>query len=326
MIRILLVAALVPGIALPQNWVLQSSGVTVSLRGVHAVNKKAIWASGSEGTWLRSVDGGAHWTSGKVAGGETLDFRAIQAFSADEAILMSSGEGSLSKIFATRDGGVTWHLLFENPDAKGFFDGLAFDSRSHGALLGDPVNGRFSLFVTHDGGRNWVRREGPLANPDEASFAASNSTVRLHAGAIWVASGGRGGARIFRSMDDGKSWHVAQTPVRHDAETAGIFGLGWRGRNGVAVGGDYRRDQENRQNVAVTRDGGKTWTGPVGPAGFRSSVEWVPTLKLWIAIGTSGSDSSADGLAWHQFDSSAWNALSGIWAVGPKGAIAKLTR
>ncbi|MCU1324750.1 MAG: glycosyl hydrolase, repeat-containing protein [Bryobacterales bacterium] len=323
----ILTALLLPALCCAQRWIPQPSGVTASLRGVAAVSRKIVWASGSGGTWLRSVDGGATWASGKVRGGEMLDFRAIQAFSARDAIVMSSGGGPLSKIFSTRDGGSSWQLLFDNPDPKGFFDGLAFRDRQHGVLLGDPVGGRFTVFVTNDGGKTWLRREGPATNPGEASFAASNSTVRLVGGDIWIASGGTGGARVFHSRDQGKTWDARQTPIRHDLETAGIFGLTWRsGRYGIAVGGDYKKDQDRSRNSAITVDGGATWTSAEGPAGFRSSVVYNKDLKAWIATGTSGSDISVDGLSWRKFDGAPYNAISGPWAVGPQGAIARLTR
>lgn len=309
-----------------QKWVAQDSRVTASLRGVQAVNEQIVWASGSEGTWLRTVNGGDKWESGKVKGGEKLDFRGLQAFSATDAILMSSGEGALSKVFSTSDGGAHWTLLFENPDAKGFFDGFAFRDRLNGALLGDPVGGRLTVFVTADGGKTWARREGPGANEGEASFAASNSTLWVGGkGEIRIASGGKGGSRILRSSDNGKTWKATQTLVRHDLETAGIFSQGWRdSRHGFVVGGDYRKDQEAAANIAVTSDGGKTWASvKSGPAGFRSAVEYLPDARTWLTTGTSGSDISSDGKTWVKFDDSAYNALSGIWAVGPKGTIAK---
>ena len=62
------------------QWVLQESHSTASLRGIHAVSKDVAWASGSGGTVLRTVDGGAHWMTcavpdGAKDGAEKLDFR-----------------------------------------------------------------------------------------------------------------------------------------------------------------------------------------------------------------------------------------------------------
>ena len=82
------------------------------------MNSSVVWASGTGGTWLRTLDSGAHWTSGVVAGAADLDFRGIRAWTANTAILLSSGTGEKSRIYKTTDGGARWTLLFTNPDDK----------------------------------------------------------------------------------------------------------------------------------------------------------------------------------------------------------------
>jgi len=147
---------------------------------------------------------------------------------------------------------------------------------------------------------------------------------------VWFASGGPGGARVFHSRDGGRTWTMAATPVRKDGTSAGIFGLAFSdGRHGIAIGGDYDKPGESSRNIALTSDGGETWSKPEGapPAGYRSAVAWLADRKAWIATGTSGSDISTDGgNSWHTFDSGNFNALSfhasGGWAVGPGGRVA----
>ncbi len=109
-----------------QTWVAQSSGTRASLRGVSVVDSSIVWASGSGGTYLRTVDGGAHWQAAVLPGAADLDFRGVHALDRNTAWLMSSGPGAKSKIYKTTDGGAHWSLLYSNPDAEGFFDGLAF--------------------------------------------------------------------------------------------------------------------------------------------------------------------------------------------------------
>ena len=103
-------------------------------------------------------------------------------------------------------------------------------------------------------------------------------------------------------------------------------------RHGIAVGGDYAKDSEDRQNIALTSDGGVVWSPPpnAGPKGFRSAVAVanIGYRKLWIVTGTSGSDVSGDnGITWKLFDSGAYNAMGFVpsgdgWAVGPQGRMA----
>ncbi len=133
----------------------QNSPTTENLRGVSALSNRVAWASGSHGTYLRTLDGGKTWRVAQVPGAETLDFRDVEAFSADIAYLLSAGPGEQSRIYSTRDGGKKWVLQFTNPDSKGFYDCMAFWNSDQGIALGDPVNGKFELIVTEDGGKNW---------------------------------------------------------------------------------------------------------------------------------------------------------------------------
>jgi photosystem II stability/assembly factor-like uncharacterized protein len=310
-----------------QRWVPQASGTTASLRGVSAVNTKVVWASGTGGTWLRTSNGGARWHAATVPGAEELDFRGIRAIDPTTAYLLSSGTGAKSRVYKTVDSGHHWKLLFTNPDAKGFFDAIAFWNPNHGIVAGDPVDGQITFFTTQDGGEHWSRQQAPPALPEEGAFAASNSCLFLRGESeAWFGTGGVNAVRVFHTKDAGKTWSVASTPIRHDAASAGIFSLAFSdAMRGIAVGGDYAKDSERRQNIAVTTDGGRTWTETSGPQGFRSAIVWLPDRKAWLTTGTSGSDISDDnGKTWRQFDTSPYNALSATWAVGPKGRIAHL--
>ncbi len=215
----------------------------------------------------------------------------------------------------------------------GFFDAIAFRDGLHGIVAGDPVGGEMAIFTTEDGGVHWSRRHTPPALPNEGAFAASNSCLTLgDDGDIWFGTGGPGAARVFHSTNDGAAWTVATTPVRSDAASAGIFSLAFSdARHGIAVGGDYAKDSESRQNIAMTSDGGRSWTkqSGVGPKGFRSAIIWLNTQKIWVATGTSGSDISADGTTWRNFDGGSWRRAliasgGSVWAVGAKGRIGLL--
>src|ERR1044072_6299933 len=87
------------------QWVAQSSGTNVRLRGVSAVNGKVAWASGANGTYARTADGGQTWQAGQVSGAAELDFRDVDAFDAETAYLLAIGEGERSRIYKTTDGG-----------------------------------------------------------------------------------------------------------------------------------------------------------------------------------------------------------------------------
>ncbi|MGE3819032.1 MAG: WD40/YVTN/BNR-like repeat-containing protein, partial [Isosphaeraceae bacterium] len=200
-------------------WEISKPVTSAKLRGVHAVDSKVVWASGTGGTFLKTVNAGANWRAGQVHGAEALDFRDVEAFDERTALLLASGPGDQSRIYRTTDGGQTWDLRFTNPDPDGFLDALAFWDRDRGIAFGDPVEGRFRVFLTGDGGTTWrlVPPDGmPPALPEEGAFAASGTCLVTLRGSktAWFGTGGAAVSRVFRSEDGGNHWAIAETPVR----------------------------------------------------------------------------------------------------------------
>ena len=369
--RLVWVAVLCAGMGVPVSaqasgpWQLEESGTTAGLRGIHALNGKVAWASGTGGTVLKTIDGGAHWIKCAVpdAGtdGATLDFRGVQGFSARTAIVMASGPGLKSRLFETTDGCTTWELLFANPDApNGFFDGFWMNG-SRGIVVGDPVDGRFVVFLSDKDGKRWKRdRHAGLALGKRtlAAFAASNTAIARGNGLFTraFATGGKSGSFFFsrpfmaeeekqglleKAVRKEPPWKASPIPVGSGSESSGTFSVAYRypvttsicaectfNDNSlfVAVGGDYTKPNESAATAAWSSDGGATWiASTVPPHGYRSAVEWSDALHLWISVGTNGSDLSRDdGKTWKPLDDGNWNAVSLPFAVGPNGRIAKL--
>ena len=161
------------------------SNTTENLRGVSAVSQKVAWASGTHGTYLRTTDGNL-WVAEQVPGAESLDFRGLAAFSADEAFLMSAGPGDQSRIYHTVDAGRHWQLQFTNSNPKGFFDSMVFWDKTHGIVLGDPIPDesgslKFELLMTDDG-QTWTPLPSSQLQPaieGEGAFAASNTCLAI---------------------------------------------------------------------------------------------------------------------------------------------------
>src|SRR6202050_1386678 len=122
------------------QWTIENSGTTADLRGIDNVGGGVAWASGTNGTVLRTEDGGYVWQACSIPpGAEHLDFRGIQAFDANTAIVMSSGKGDLSRLYKTTDGCQTWKLVFTNPDKDGFWDAIRVTAAKTVLMIGDPL-------------------------------------------------------------------------------------------------------------------------------------------------------------------------------------------
>jgi photosystem II stability/assembly factor-like uncharacterized protein len=264
----------------------QISHTTENLRSVSPVSRDVAWASGTHGTYLRTMDRGRTWTPAQVPDAGALDFRAVAAFSSDEAFLMSSGSGDKSRIYHTSDGGQHWQLQFTNTNPKGFFDSMVFWDRTHGIVLGDPIADesgklKFEVLATDDG-VNWRQippAQLPPAIEGEGAFAASNTCIAILPSAsdsnLWFATGGKA-ARVFHSANRGRTWEVFDTPILHGPDSAGIFSIAFRdAQHGVIAGGDYKRPDDDGPDLAFTDDGGKTWTlSSIRPQAFFSSVAY----------------------------------------------------
>jgi photosystem II stability/assembly factor-like uncharacterized protein len=211
-------------------WEMEHSGTTANLRGIHAVGAGVAWASGANGTVLRTEDSGYMWQSCAMPpGAEKLDFRGIWAWDANTAIVMSSGPGDQSRLYKTTDGCSHWKLLYTNPDKDGFWDAVQFWDRENGEILGDPTetpderfshdakaiselpaNLEYTVLYTGNGGTTWTRQSysklmsSPLhisASRGGGAFAASNSSLAIVDHDAWFGTGGRNGSYVFIGDD-----------------------------------------------------------------------------------------------------------------------------
>lgn len=327
--RLYLAALFTTVLAAPVHaqWRMQTSGTTASLRGLSVVDAQTVWASGSRGTILRTVNGGNTWQSAAPANADSLDFRSIHGRSA----LVAHAAATAGRIYRTTDGGVTWSLRFQAADTSVFLDAIDFWDDRHGVALGDPMQGRFLLLVTRDGGETWTEApmdSRPITVDGEAAFAASGSSLIVDGmRGVWIGSGGKA-AHLFRSADRGTTWTTIDVPIRQGGATEGIFSVALAGKSLMIVGGNYTQNDSARANAALYVPGRKAWT-PIAsvPRGFRSGVAAGRGGKMLIAVGPGGSDTSDDGgITWRPFDSTGFHAIrasanSVFFATGSEGRI-----
>jgi len=309
------------------------------IRGLGAGREGAVWATGTHGMYLWTTDGGTTRHFGQVPGATSLDFRDVQVVSSDVVYLMAAAQDT-ARIYKTTDRGAHWTMQYDDTRRGMFLDALAFFDDTHGLVLGDPVDGRFVILRTDDGGAHWTRIDSagmPAALPGEAAFAASG-TALVTGGAhdAWFATGGGPVSRVFRSHDSGRTWQVSETPVRAGNASAGIFSLSFSdATHGVAVGGNYAAPDTTQITVALTADGGVTWkaAAPSAATGYLSGVTIRPDSRgqSLVAVGTLGTAISRDGgRTWTQFDRLWANSVIAtpggtIWIAGPHTTLRTLS-
>ncbi len=289
--RCSVIALVVASMSAVAQFQMQDSTTTASLRGISSPGNGVAWASGSDGTILRTEDGGFVWQGCSTPpGAEKLDFRGIQAFNAQTALVMSSGKGDLSRVFKTTDGCRTWKLVFTNPDAEGFFDAISMDAPqqdplghpstftlSHGQLLGDPIGGVFAVFETADGGDTWIRQVARSrqdagcrsdvfrAHSGQSAFAASNQALISIPGGPRFAFVTGGSIATFAYVDhfdlDFAFCHDSakqiRLPLAQGSSSSGAFAVGLKKPGAlsdpfdlVIVGGDYQHPEASAGSAA----------------------------------------------------------------------------
>jgi len=316
----------------------QTSGTSALLIAVSPVNDRIVWVSGTQGTYLRTTDGGTTWTAGRVPGADSLQFRDVHAVDANTAYLLSIGNGNQSRIYKTTDAGANWKLQFTNPDSAGFYDCMDFWDPKRGLVIGDALGGDIAVLTTSDGGAHWSRVPAaslPRAQPNEGSFAASGTClVTRPGGHAWIVASNADHGRVLHTANYGKSWSVDTLPLTTRAGS-GPQSIAFRDpRNGIVLGGGNAAAPGDVL-TATTSDGGKTWVKRTSPA-LRTGVwggVYVPgaTRPTVVAVGPTGSVSSHDdGVTWTPIDSlNYWSvgfaSPRAGWAVGTQGRITKLS-
>ena len=277
------------------------SRVESSFRGLSVVNQKVVWVSGTGGTVLRTIDGGKNWENISVPNIEKIDFRDVEGFNKNTAIVM--GVASPARFYKTTDGGQNWKLVHFDDQAGVFFDGMSFWNKNDGIAFSDPVDGQHLLIRTTDGGDTWheIPKEGfPHKLNPEFGFAASGTGIPVQGRkTVWLGMGGVK-SRVFKSEDGGMNWSVAETPVVHGGQSTGIYSVAFKNKIvGISVGGDYT-NQSIKNTMAYTNDGGATWHLPEKQTHqYRECVAHYRG-NIFFAVGPSGFDMTTDnGKNWY---------------------------
>ena len=236
------------------SWLVRGSGTTASLRGLHVVDADVAWASGSGGTFLRTVDGADTWEIGTVAGAEALDFRDVHAWDRDRALLLSAGFPA--RIYRTNDGGGSWNLMYENRTPGVFFNAVSFWDAERGIAVGDPIDGRFLIVLTNDGGETWTelpwesRPAGPRGRGQFCRVGNLYDGIRKKQRLV------RHRRSRCKSLPLDRRWFLVDGGRDSDSfrpVVAGVFSLYFADeRRGVAVGGDYLDEPNPAATAAVT--------------------------------------------------------------------------
>jgi len=277
---------------------------STNIRAIQGTNSETIYYVGSKGYFGSTADGGKSWLIKHITYQDSIipNFRSLAKNGDNLFALSIANPALLYKISKNKTA-----LVYTENHKKAFYDALQFfDDGKHGIAVGDPTEECASIILTSDGGNSWRKiscANLPKFAEGEAFFAASNTNIKTMGSTVWVASGGTK-ARVLKSEDYGVTWDIFETPIIQGNGPQGIYSIDFTDeKNGIVIGGDYSKPEENKGNKAITKDGGKTWTLVANNQNpnYKSCVQYVPNTngKEVFAVGKTGISFSNDsGNTW----------------------------
>ncbi len=270
---------------------------STSIRAIHIVNDSTLYYAGSNGTIGFTQSNGNEWKVKRFRHQDSIipHFRSI-ASNGKDVFALSIANPALLYRYSDES------IVYKEENEKVFYDAMSFADDKFGVAMGDPTEDCISIIITKDGGKNWTKvpcDKIPTVVEGEAAFAASNTNIKIIDKTIYIVTGGAK-ARLFKSIDFGESWEVFDTPIIQGDGPQGIYSVDFAdAQNGIVVGGNYSKPEENKANKAITTDGGKTWqlvADGLNP-NYKSCVQYVPDTngKEVFAVGKTGISYSKDG-------------------------------
>lgn len=265
-----------------------------------SIDENKVWYGANNGNYgYISLDSTANFSGNIVKEDLKLEFRSIAQTSKHVYILSVANPALLYQI--AKDGSQV-KLVYEEKHDKVFYDSMQFFNDNEGIAIGDPTEDCPSMIRTSDGGATWQKvpcEKLPKLGEGEAFFAASNTNLILKEGMVWMVSGGKK-SRVFSSADKGNTWQSFETPIIQGKEMTGIFTADFYNKaNGFIAGGNYEKLDQNFQNKAITKNGGKTWKliADKQAFGYASCVQYLPKCKgkSLVSVGATGLFYSRDG-------------------------------
>jgi len=299
------------------NWVSQNSGTPSQLLSVSAVSDLVGWTGGNSGTVRKTINGGLTWTNGNPNPGViTGDISNIYAWSNNDALATASSVTS-TFIYKTTNGGLNWIQTYSQ--INGFINAIQMISVNEGYATGDPVNGKWTVLKTTDGGASWSRM------PNEPVVIGSNTgwnnSLFISGSYMWF---GTNGTKVYYSADLGLNWNYGST-----SGNVNSFSLHFNSvSNGLAAG-----------DIMVKSTNGGLNYSPVVSPGVSGSLNGIDgTGTDWWAIRNNSNiyRSTDNALTWNTVFTQPGAVYNDIdlevtagcpkgWVVGDNGLIARMS-
>jgi photosystem II stability/assembly factor-like uncharacterized protein len=216
----------------------------VDLNGVGAANRKTAWAVGTEGTILRTDDGGKTWTQ-QTSGTNSSLFKVAVVNSRIAWIVGNQLDNGYGVILHTTNGGRTWKRQGTSKMLKDR-DGLTVTAVN--AQTAWVVGQGLFAAKTTDGGESWeIQMEPGMWDNNDVCGVTPNTA--------WIATDYN---NVYRTTDGGTTWDRldlnGQVPGSYY-----LLGVSAWGSDTAWVIGSQSDTRDPGGIILHTTDGGATW-------------------------------------------------------------------
>ncbi|SDI81931.1 hypothetical protein SAMN05421846_11467 [Chryseobacterium taeanense] len=270
----------------------------ISIRAIELDDDK-VWYSGTDSKFgfVDLIDP-EHQKQIKLSD-EKLQFRTLAQ---DEDYFYAANIESPARFFKIDKKNFTHQIVFNDISKAAFYDAFHFVHNQLAFAFSDTDDNRLKLVVYKNGEWSFFKNDIRL-NTGEAAFAASNTNIASTKKYLWIATGGKS-SRILRLNFKENKIDVFNTPIIQGESSQGIYSIDFSDdKFGIAVGGDYTKQEANIDNITTTNDGGETWQIQASGknAGYTTCVKIKPNSKgkEIIAVGDQHISYSSDyGKTW----------------------------
>lgn len=194
-------------------------------------------------------------------------------------------------------------VVFKDTAKTAFYDALHFVNDKLAYTFSDAnKNNKLKLAIFKNG--KWSMFENDVKlNEGEAAFAASNTNISSTKNNLWIATGGKA-SRILKLNFKNNTFEIFNTPIIQGESSQGMYSIDFLDdKFGIAVGGDYTKQDANINNIATTNNGGGSWQIQASGqnAGYTTCVKIKPGSKgkEIISVGDQHISYSSDfGKTW----------------------------
>ncbi|KMQ63083.1 glycosyl hydrolase [Chryseobacterium angstadtii] len=194
-------------------------------------------------------------------------------------------------------------VVYTDTVKTAFYDALHFVNDQLAYTFSDADQDNLLKLAVYQKGKWKMFRSNLALKSGEAAFAASNTNIASAKDFLWIATGGKA-SRILRMNLKNEKLEVFETPFIQGEPSQGMYSIDFYNADfGIAVGGDYTKQDANINNIATTNDAGKTWQIQASGknAGYTTCVKIKPGSKgkEIISVGDQHISYSSDfGKTW----------------------------